>query len=211
MAAGTLTTLAIKDGAAASKTVSTVSDPNNSSALASRVCIDDALVTTATFSTGANSFTLPATPSDVIEVKGSATKTVRVKRITISGVATTAKQFPVQIIRRAASIADGTPVTPVITQWDSSTAAPTAVVRHFTTLGTPAAASPANSVMLARDITLTAPATAAAPLSLEFDKPNTKPIILRGAADCIVVNLGATALTAGEKLTYEILWSEDAS
>lgn len=165
----------------------------------------------ATYGTGANSFTLPATPSDVVEIKGSATKTVRIKKIVVSGVATTAKQWPVQIIRRAASIADGVAVTCVAAAFDSGDAAATAVVRHFTTLGTPAAANPASSVLWAADVTLTAPATAAQPLVLDFCTREDKALILRGVADCVVINLGAGALVAGEKLTYSIEWEEDNS
>lgn len=165
----------------------------------------------ATYSTGANSFTLPATPSDVVEIKGSNTKTVRIKQIVVSGVATTAKQWPVQLIRRAASIADGVAVTPVVSKYDTNDGSASAVVRHFTTLGTPAAANPASSVFAARDMTLTAPATQADRLVFDFATRQDKACILRGAADCLVINLGGGALTAGEKLSYSVEWEEDAS
>ena len=167
--------------------------------------------TKATYSTGASSFTLPATPTDVVEIKGSATTTVRIKRIVVSGVATTVKQWPLQLIRRVASIADGTPVTPVITKFDTGDAAATAVVRHFTALGTPAAANPASSVMFAYDLALTAPASAPQPFVFDACARQDKAIVLRGAADCLVINPGGGALTAGEKLSYTVEWEEDAS
>jgi len=211
MATGAVSSLVVKDATATSKTLSKLTDPNNSSYLVPKVVEDDALRIKGTYATGANSFTLPATPSDVVEIKGSATKTVRIKRIVVSGVATTAKQWPLQVIRRAASIADGTAVTPVVAAFDTGDAAATAVVRHFTALGTPAAANPASSVLFARDLTLTAPATAAQPIVFEFATRGDKALVLRGAADCIVLNLGGGALTNGEKLSYEVEWEEDAS
>jgi len=167
--------------------------------------------TKATYATGATQITPDATPTDVVEIVGSATKTVRIKKIIFQGNATTAKQWPVQIIRRAEAITDGTAVVPVVTQFDTGDDAPTAVVNHYTGDPTPKAASPASSVLFATDVTFTAPATAAAPLVLDFSRNQDKPIILRGAADCLVINLGGGALVAGEKFSYSVEWEEDAS
>lgn len=211
MAQATNTTLTVKDSTGATATMSLIADPNNSSAKVSKVVVDEALNAKATFATGASSFTLPATPTDVVQITGSATKTVRIKKIVVSGVATTAKQWPLTLIRRAAAITGGTPVTPVITKFDTSDPAATATVKHYTALGTLAAANPVNSVLFVHDLTLTAPATAAAPIVFDFSTRADKAIVLRGAADCLVINLGGGALTAGEKLTYSFEWEEDAS
>jgi hypothetical protein len=99
-------------------------------------------------------------------------------------------------------------VVPVKTKFDTGDADATAVVRHFTTLGTLAAANPASSVGPSQPITLTAPASAAVPVVFDF---TNKHFVLRGAADCLVVNLGAGALVAGEVLGYSVAWTEDAS
>ena len=164
-----------------------------------------------TYATGASAYTLPATPGDCIQITGSATKTVRIKKIIVLGRATTAKQWPLQIIRRATFITDGTPVAPAITKFDTNDAVPTAVVTHYTANPTAKAANPASSVMYAQDITLTAPATATAPVIFDFCTRQDKAVILRGAADCLVVSLGGGALTAGEVLSYTVEWEEDAS
>ena len=168
--------------------------------------------TKSTFGTGASLFTLPATPTDVVQLIGSVTKTVRLKRIMVSGQATTAKQWPLSIIRRAAAITGGTPVSPAITKFDiTNDATPTAVVSHYTALGSIQAANPASSVLAIWDLTLTAPATNAYPVIMDFTTRTDKAFILRGVADCIVLNLGGGALTAGEKLSYYFEWEEDAS
>lgn len=211
MAQASSTTLTVKDSTGSTATMSLIADPNNSSAKASKVVVDEALNAKATFATGANSFTLPATPTDVVEIAGSATKTIRIKKIILSGVATTAKQWPVKIIRRVSSIADGVAVTAVAAKFDTSDPAATAVARHFTTLGTLVAANPINSVLFAADMTLTAPATATAPLVFDFSRNMDKALVLRGAADCVVINLGGGALTAGEKLSWACEFEEDLS
>ena len=166
-----------------------------------------------TYATGALAFSLPATPSDVVQITGSATKTVRIKKIVVSGQATTNKIWPLSIIRRAAAISGGTPTTPVITKFDTNDASVTAVVTHYASggLGTPAAANPASSVMFAYQLDLTAPATVLQPISIDLCTHSDKAIVLRGAADCLVLNLGGGALVAGETLSYCIEWEEDNS
>ena len=209
MAQATASSTTVKDATGVTKTLSQVTDPNNSSYLAPKVMVDESLNTKATYAVGASLFTLPATPTDVVEIKGSATKTVRIKKIVVSGQATTAKQWPLTLIRRADTISDQAGVTPVITKFDTSDPAATAVVRHFTTLGTLKAANPASSVLFVHDLTLTAPATAAQPVVFDFSTRMDKALILRGATDCLVINLGGGALTAGEKLTYSVEFEEE--
>lgn len=164
-----------------------------------------------TYATGAAGITPAATPSVIIEIKGSATRTVRIKKLVFQAVASTAKQWAVTLYRAAAAVTDGTPVTPVITEFDTSGAAATAVISHFTANPTPAAANPASSVVFVRDVTFTAPASAAEPYIIDFCQRQDKPFILRGAADCLCLTLGGSALTAGEKYSYSVEWEEDAS
>lgn len=211
MAQGTVSSLTVKDSTGSTATLSEVTDPTNSSRLAPKVFADESLNITPTYMTGASQITPAATPGVVVEIKGSATKTVRIKRVVFQMNATTAKQWPVTFQRAIAAVADGTPVTPVITKMDTSDPAATAVVRHFTANPTPAAANPTNSVLFIQDVTATAPATAAEPLVVDFTANTNKALILRGAADCLVIRLGGGALTAGERFSYSVEWSEDAS
>ena len=211
MAQGTLSNITVKDSTGATTTMGVVTDPNNSSAKVSKVFADDSLNIQPTYMTGASQVTPAATPGVVVEIKGSATKTVRVKKVIFQLNATTAKQWPISFQRASAAVTDGTPVTPVITKADTSDPAATAVISHFTANPTPAAANPANSVLFIQDVTATAPATAAAPLVVDFTANGNKAFILRGAADCLVIRLGGGALTAGERFSYSVEWSEDAS
>jgi len=211
MAQATASSTTVKDATGVTKTLSQLTDPNNSSYLAPKVFADESLNATSHYSTGATQVTPAATPSVVVEVKGSATKTVRIKKVIFQLTATTIKQWSVTFYRGAAAVADGTPVTPAITKFDTSDAAATAVVSHFTANPTPAAANPANSKILVQDITATIPAGQAAPLVWVPSDQNGKAFVLRGAADTFCITLSGAALTAGEKYGYTIFWSEDAS
>lgn len=157
------------------------------------------------YSTGA-SFNLPATPTDIVEIKGSATKTVRIKKISLSGLASATGIRLYTLSRRAASIDDGTPATPVVTEWDTANAAATAVVRHFTALGTPKAHEPASSVLDTFRLSFAAANAADKNMVLDF---SDCPIVLRGVADCLVIADSGAALVGGENLSYSVTWTEE--
>jgi len=214
MAIGAVSSIAVKDGSAATKTLSKVTDPNNSSYLAPRVCIDDALVTTPMYAAGANQFSvdssLPATISDVIEIAGSATKTVRVKKLVISGRATTAAQWAVTLVKRVAAHSDGTWSTPSIVAYDHGSATASAVVRHATAHGTAIAADPASSVLDTREMMFTTATTVPGTITFDFSKSTDQCPILRGAAQTLCVALTGT-IAGNEKMSYSVTWSEDAS
>lgn len=211
MAQATASSTTVKDATGVTKTLSQLTDPNNSSYLAPKVFADESLNIQPTYFTGASQITPAATPGVVVEIKGSASKTVRIKRVVFQMNATTAKQWPVTFQRAAAAVTDGTAATPVITKADTNDAAATAIVSHFTANPTPAAANPTNSVLFVQDVTATAPATAAAPLVVDFTANGNKAFILRGAADCLVIRLGGGALAAGERFSYSVEWTEDLS
>lgn len=209
MAKSTVSSVTVKDSTGTTKTMTEVTDPSNSDALAPKVFVDDALNPSSIYSTGASQITAAATPGVVVEIKGSATKTVRIKKVIFQMNATTAKQWPVTFQRAVAAVEDGTAVVPKITKLDTSDAAATAVVSHFTANPTAKAANPTDSVVFIQDVTATAPATAAAPLVWEPVANGGKPFTLRGAADCLVIRLGGGGLTAGEKYSYSVVWAED--
>lgn len=223
------TTVTAKDATGATKTFSGVTDAGNSSAVVTKHFLTNAIGTAmlapgaatalpvssdgskATYATGALGITPAATPGDVIQVQGSATTTVRIKKLTFQGVASTAKQWPVTVRRAVAAHTDGTAVAPVITKFDTGDAAAAAVVTHLTANPAAKASNPADSVLFVRDVTFTAPASAAEPWVIDFCQRQDKALVLRGAADCLVVSLGGGALTAGEKFSYSVEWEEDAS
>lgn len=84
--------------------------------------------TKTTYSVGITGFTPAATATDFFNIIGSATKTVRVTRIAISGMATSGASIAISLVKRSAANTSGTPTTPTPVPHDANDAAATAVV-----------------------------------------------------------------------------------
>lgn len=165
------------------------------------------------------SFTPQATAAvTMVTVTGSATKTVRIKRILIGGTST-ALSASVFILQRTSALGvGGTLVAPTVAKLDTSTGTATAVVNHWTTTlkATGTAVGGAISTQLITTSTVTTPTVALAGTAQamfpEFGAPIGQAIVLRGVADILEIqNSTPTNLGAGTVLTYMIEWIEDAS
>jgi hypothetical protein len=159
-------------------------------------------------------FTPVATPTDFIVISGSATKTCRIKRIALSGVATSQGHIPLQLIKRTTAGTLGSAVLTAITaaKHDTNDAAPTCSVStvgtaNYTTLGT------TQGVLAARRLNLPAASggTFYSPTEFEFSTRMDAPVFLRGAAELIGINGNGGALPAGTVIDYEIEIEEDNS
>ncbi len=179
--------------------------------------------TKCTYRASAN-FTPTATAAvTVISVTGSATKTVRIKRILLGGVSTALSASVFALQRTSALGAGGTTVSPTISLLDrgasASYAAATAVVSHYTSTlkaaGTATGFGPFSTQLITTS-TVTTPTVALAgvPQAMfpEFGTPIGSAIVLRGSSDFLEIqNVTPTNLAAGTVLTYMIEWEEDNS
>jgi len=145
--------------------------------------------------------------TDVITISGSATKTIRPRRIELSGVATAAALVDAQLLLRSAADSGGTSSTPTVVALDSNDPAGTAVVTTYTanptTLGTlvgqigsiklPFAASPGNPPLV----------------TVDFGTRNCRPVTLRGATQYLCVNFNGQTVGAGGSMDGMIEWTEE--
>lgn len=155
-----------------------------------------------------------ATPTDVIVIKGSATKTVWVKRIRLTGAATAAGTMPVTVVKRSDAGTVGSAVLTAVTasKADSADAAATGVVStvgtaNYTTVGTTAGNAGSGR------LEMTALATGLAAVPVEWNFAGTredKGIALRGVLEFLCVNLGGVAVPSGGVIDYEIETEEVA-
>lgn len=152
----------------------------------------------------------------LVQIQGSATKTVRIQRIIVGGAATALADTLFRLTRTSSNGAGGTAVTPTVSKHDTNTAAATAVVTHWTT----AAQSTGTVVSVLSHwrqfiATVTTPATAYVdPMKQVFPEAGMlgQSLVLRGTSDFIQIeNLNAGNLGAGTVLEYVIEWVEDAS
>lgn len=165
----------------------------------------------AQYSYAVSALTPVATPTDVVVIQGSATKTVRIKYIYVGGAATAAGSFPVTVIRRLSTGGTiGSAVLTAVTAGysDINNAAPTAVVStvgtaNYTTVQT------ANGLLATGRAGLIALTSAA--VYAPFIFAPQKAILLRGTADYVMINLNGGAVPSGGVLDITVLTEEDAS
>ncbi len=161
------------------------------------------------------SFTPAATPSDLVTITGSATKTVRVLSFTITTTNTAAGSQRFVLLLRKSLNAGGTFVAATAIPHDSNDPAATVTVGHYTadatTFGKGYGAL--NEVNVCSPVKI--PVTWAGrsqdaeaemlPLIAELPIP----ITLRGATDLLSINFNNAALVAGQTHDYRVVWTEE--
>ncbi len=160
-----------------------------------------------------NQLTPVATPTAVFVITGSATTTMRVKRIVLSGIATGAGEMPFSVKKNSTAGTLGSAALTALTAtpYDSGSAAAGGVVSsvgtaNYTTLptivGIVATGELAFAVSTSGNV---------APQVLEFGQGGRQALVLRGVLECITVDLLGTALVSGGKVSMFVEWAEDAS
>lgn len=144
-------------------------------------------------------------------ILGSATKTITVKRITVSGMTLTAVgYFTINVEKLSTASSGGTSTTPVTVSLDSTNAAATAVVRAYT-------AAPTKGVLVGIIASwralwqATTPAAAGVTDYFTFnfgDMRETKGVILRGVAQEIALTFPVVLASVGT-LAIDIEWTEE--
>lgn len=160
-----------------------------------------------TYSSASFGVTLAATATDFWELIGSATKTVRVLRLTLTGISTSGASPDILLIVRSIADTGGTAIQPTIVPNDSNNAAATAVVNLYSanpTLGT------LVGVIRARKLNLGA-AGAAGTIVWTFSDNNDQAIVLRGVAQALCLNFNGAAVPAGTSIDIEVEFCEDNS
>jgi hypothetical protein len=159
----------------------------------------------ATYSATTTPFAAVASARTILTINGSATKTVRVRRVIISGtVPVTALTEPLYINKvSSATPSTGTSVVPTKTPLDSNSAAATAVVENFT-------ANPTDQTLvgeiMAPFLSLGVGTTVNRPLEIDFGKLGSA-AILRSASEGLAINLAH--VTTASTLTVSVEWTEE--
>lgn len=168
----------------------------------------------ATYRYAGLSFAPVATPTDIIEIVGSATKIVLVKLVKLSGAATAAGNMPASLVKRSAAPTIGSAVRTAVTaaKHDSNDPAATAVVSTIGTANFGTVGTTAGIVGTGR---LQMPALATGlgvtPLLWDFSTRNDKAVVLRGVLESLCINMAGAAVPSGGVIDYEIEIEEVAS
>lgn len=135
-----------------------------------------------------------AAATDIATITGSATTTVFVTKVVISGIQTTAGLNDVLLIKRSTADTGGTSAAGTALPHDSGDAAATATVLAYTanpTTGTTVAALRRNYLPIAGVTSVVNPV-----VEYKFGELG-RPLILRGIAQVLAVNLNGATITGG--------------
>jgi hypothetical protein len=158
-----------------------------------------------TYSASITNLGVASTPTDIFTIIGSASKTVKVRKIVFTASKTANAIFDVLIIKRSTANTGGTSTTPTLVPHVSTNSAATAVVRAYTanpTLGTAIGTLKALKAWIIGGVT-------AAPHILEIDFKE-QPITLIGVAELLSINLNSTGTTvAGNQMNISIEFTEE--
>jgi hypothetical protein len=165
-----------------------------------------------TYSAATLGLSVATTPTDIFTITGSATKTIYVTKIRVSGTQTNPGQFDFQLIKRSSTNTGGTSTTPTGVPHDSNNAAATATVRAYT--ANPSALGTAIGTVRAEKVTIPAIGSGGATglnayveWNFGIEDPG-QPIVLRGTSQVLALNFNAVTI-GGSSLDMFIEWIEE--
>lgn len=159
-----------------------------------------------TYSASAGPFAAAASATDVFTITGSASKTIRITRISFSGTQTTAAMRDVLIIKRSTANTGGTSATPIIAPHDSQFPAATAVVRNYT--ANPASLGTSVGTIRSQKVYIGTATQLSREFCVDWGPRNSQAPVLRGTTQVLAVNLNGVTST-GNSLSISIEWTEE--
>jgi hypothetical protein len=145
--------------------------------------------------------------TDVFTITGSATKTIRVTRLTVFGTETTAATQIVEILKRSTANSGGTSAASTAVPHDSNNSAATATVLSYTanptTLGTLLATIRTGRPFFGSGATPQDPSS-----TYVFGDVNEQAIVLRGTGQVLAVSLNSASII-GVSLRCWVEWTEE--
>jgi len=162
----------------------------------------------ATFRVRVQDITPAALATDVLVLSGSATRTVQVTKVTVSGISTAAAVFDIYLAKRTAVNTGGTSATQAPSKSDELDAASTATAALYTVNPTALGASlplEGDRLYLTAGATTTGGNTR---LVYDWGTRGDKPPTLRGVAQSLAINFNGQTVPAGCSMYLSIEWIE---
>lgn len=144
-----------------------------------------------------------ATATDIFQLIGSATKTVEVTKIIISGTQTTGGAVDVYLSKRSTANTGGTSTSATAVVHNSNDAVATAVGTIYT--ANPTTGTPVGNVWI-EAIAIPGITVTTNDITEIIFGVNSKPIVLNGVAQALAINLNGVTITGGAlKITVDVL------
>lgn len=162
-----------------------------------------------TYSAAITGLTTALLATDIVTIIGGATTVVRITGIGISANGSAGANANLALIKRSTANTGGTSTTPAAVPYDSNDAAATAVFRAYTVnptvLGTVVGTVRTVEQFISGVVT-----AGSGVVEWEFGVRPAKPIVLRGVAQTLAVNLAGVTVTGGSYNVW-IEWTEAAT
>jgi hypothetical protein len=168
----------------------------------------------ATYEYGVARFAQVATPTAFVVIKGSATKTVRIKKIRVAGVATAQGNMQIQFQRWSDAGTIGSAALTALTavKHDTGSAAATCSVSTVGTANWTTAGTGSTIPFLCDTIFFGVVATGVVtPNEFNFATRQDQALILRGTSDWIILSGNGSAIPSGGVIDISIELEEDNS
>jgi hypothetical protein len=150
-------------------------------------------------------FTFAATPTDIINLKGSATKKIVIHRILLEATQTNDAFRPISLIKRSTANSAGTVVTPIPS--DSTFPAATAIFQYYTanptTLGTAVGALTTQLSYIPKSNGIIADS-----FEIDYTEDSESAIVLNNENESISLNMNGVSST-GNSTYVTIVWTEE--
>jgi hypothetical protein len=164
----------------------------------------------ATYSAAKQGLVTAASATDIFTLTGSATKTVRVTRVEVSGVATTILDTSVQLIVRTTADTGGTGATVPAVAHDQNSSPATAVATAYTANPTinDASPKPIRSSKILFNLAAPTAGSESGRLVEDFGDRPSQAVVLRGANQQLAVNLNGITIQ-GPSVDISVEWTEE--
>lgn len=147
-----------------------------------------------------------ATPTDIFEIAGSATRTIRLSRIRFTGTRTASTTSDTIIVKRSTANTGGTSTLPTVVPYDSASPVGSAVVKAYT--ANPTLGTLVGNIKADRQFLNIAGTGSSDVREYDFGFNNTQHLTLRGVAETLAINLNGVTM-AGGLLDIWITWHEE--
>lgn len=143
--------------------------------------------------------------TDIFTITGSATKTIRISRVMLTGTQTTASQINIIFIRRSTANTAGTSVPLAAVTMDTNNPAATATALAYT-------ANPTTGTVVGnirtRKVALSTAVGNSDELISDFGTTNGQALVLRGINQVFSINLNSVTV-AGASFNIAVEWTEE--
>lgn len=159
-----------------------------------------------TYSASATNVVSASLATDILTVQGSASKVIRITKVSIDGLATTGGNFTVNLIKRSAANTAGTSSVLTNVPHDSTNAAATATVRFYT--ANPSALGASVGTVRSTRVFISGGATTASREDVQFFGDLAQAVVLRGTSEFLCMNLNGVTINS-PLLNIWVEWTEE--